>query len=326
MSPEDLIAVPAWLSHLRRFPLDGALLLFDRRSGLNARCEGEETAHLRMRAPRVVQFGITNRCNLACTFCSRDLEAGSAWTAESAFTLLAGLAEAGVLEVAFGGGEPFVFKGFARLVRRLHEETPLAVNVTTNGLALTRERLREVAGCLGQLRLSLYEDNAWRERVQLLAEERVRFGANWLVTPERLASLESVILELVALGCRDVLLLSYNGNDRTLHLGPDEAAELARRTAVLARALKGRCELKLDVCWGERMEPVPRLFHRADCGAGREFLVVTSDQRVMPCSFHHTSYPAASAAEVLDVWRHQRDALARPAHDPGCARAPGYGL
>jgi hypothetical protein len=69
--------LPPALAGLRRFPLDGALLLFDRDSGLNALCDGPETAELRQIAPRVVQFGITNRCNLACSFCSRDLAAES---------------------------------------------------------------------------------------------------------------------------------------------------------------------------------------------------------------------------------------------------------
>ncbi len=324
--PEDLIEVPAWLAHCRRFPLDGALLLFDRKTGLNARCEGPETAALSLRAPRVVQFGITNRCNLACTFCSRELSATSDWTVESAFEVLAGLAEYGVLEVAFGGGEPFVFKGFDTLVQRLHDETPLAVNVTSNGTAFRPELLRRVRGSLGEVRLSLYDDNDWRASVGLLVEERIRFGANWLLTPERLPLLEGTVLELVARGCRDVLLLSYNGRDEALHLAPQQSADLATRVAVLARALAGRCVLKLDVCWGERMAPAPRLFSKRDCGAGREFLVLTSDGRVAPCSFHHRSFPARTADEVIAVWREQAGALASAAVEPGCARTTGFGL
>ncbi|MBA3542332.1 MAG: radical SAM protein, partial [Deltaproteobacteria bacterium] len=274
------VAVPPAFARMRRFPMRGALLLFDRDTGTNVLCDGAETAGLDLVAPRVVQFGITNRCNLACTFCSRDLDAESAWTVDSAFAMLAGLAAAGVLEVAFGGGEPWTFKGFATLVRRLHAETPLAVNFTTNGLALTRDRLTEVAGAFGQLRLSLYDDNDWRARVALCAETGARFGVNYLVTPERLATLETTVLELVTLGCPDILLLSYNGADRALHLSPDEARSLAARVTLLGRALGRRTRLALDVCWGDRLEAVPRLIHKPDCGAGREFIVVTSDQRV----------------------------------------------
>jgi MoaA/NifB/PqqE/SkfB family radical SAM enzyme len=322
---ETSIQIPSAFARLRPFPMAGALLLFDRDTGLNVLCDGAETAGLKPVAPRVVQFGITNHCNLACTFCSRDREAPSAWTPDSAFALLAELATAGVLEVAFGGGEPFTFKGFATLVRRLHGETPLAVNITTNGLALTEQRLAEIAGAVGQLRLSLYDDNDWRARVRLCADAGARFGVNYLITPERLSTLATTVVELASLGCRDILLLSYNGQDRRLHLSPSESAALGSQVAALARAMP-QCRIALDVCWGERLEAVPRLFAKHDCGAGAEFIVVTSDRRVMPCSFHHVGVPFASADEVMAIWRERQDVLSSGAEAPGCARVPGFGL
>ena len=311
---------------LRPFPLDGALLLFDRDSGTNVRLDGDETAELRLVAPRAVQFGITNRCNLACSFCSRDVAADSAWTADDAFAILAELARAGVLEVAFGGGEPFAFRGFESLVARLYDETPLAIHATTNGLLLDRRRLQLVRGKLGELRLSLYDDNDWRRTIALLVDEKLRFGVNLLLLPERLPHLESLVLELFALGCRDVLLLSYNGPDRARHLSPADADALATRVALLHRAVGRRGRLSLDVCWGERMERVPRHFARGDCGAGRDFIVLTSDKRLMPCSFHHASFPIRDAADVMAQWRDRRAELAAPSTIAGCARRADYGL
>lgn len=317
---------PPELAWMRPFPMDGALLLFDRESGTNVLCDGPETAHLRQHAPRVVQFGITNHCNLACSFCSRDLEAESAWTLDDAFHILADLSRAGVLEVAFGGGEPWAFPRFADLVRRLHDQTKLAVNFTTNGVALTRARLDTIRCYYGQLRLSLYDDNDWQGRVAMLIDAGARFGINYLVTPSRLRDLETIVLRLAAQGCRDVLLLSYNGLDRALHLDAGSIRELDRRARALAHGLSGRMTLKLDVCWGRRLEGVPRLFDRGDCGAGRDFIVLTSDRQVMPCSFHNVRIPIRSAADVLDVWQRRRTELASASRIPGCARAPGYGL
>jgi MoaA/NifB/PqqE/SkfB family radical SAM enzyme len=322
MRPEERIPVPAWLRGFRRFPLDGALLLFDRATGLNARCEGPETAHLRMRAPRAVQFAITNACNLSCAFCSRDQASASHWTLESAFEMLKGLSEAGVLEVAFGGGEPFVFRGFEKLLERLHAETALAVHATTNGTRLTEDLVRAVRPHLGELRVSLYEDNAWRDTVRMLSRLGVRFGVNWLVTPERLPFVEATVLELVALGCGDVLMLNYKGPDATLHLSAAQKEALAGSVMTLAGALGRRCALKLDVCWSEHLDVVPRLFAKADCGAGREFVVLTSDQRMMPCSFHHLSIPATSASHVLARWTDQAHALREAANIRGCSRRP----
>lgn len=306
--------------------MDGALLLFDRSSGTNVLLDGEELAHLRQRAPRSIQFGLTNLCNLACRFCSRDREAESSWTAETAFTFLAELADAGVLEVAFGGGEPFAFRGFTELVARLHDETPLAVHVTTNGLLLSRSRLATLRGKLGELRLSIYDDNDWRRRVALLADSGTRFGINLLVLPERLPELEVLVFELVELGCRDLLLLSYNGFDRSLHLSRAQAADLAARVGILHRALGPRARITLDICWGERMARVPRLLDRRDCGAGRDFVVVTSDKRLMACSFHDRSHRIENAADVLRVWSHERAVLSAPSSLPGCARLSNFGL
>jgi MoaA/NifB/PqqE/SkfB family radical SAM enzyme len=273
-----------------------------------------------------VQFAITNQCNLACSFCSRDLLAESEWTVDSAFGFLEDLANAGVLEVAFGGGEPWAFSKFPELVRRLYDETPLAVNFTTNGLAMTFARLRMIEGRYGQIRLSLYDNNDWERRVAMLGDAGARFGVNYLVTPQRLPDLEVVVLRLVALGCRDVLLLSYNGSDQRLHLNCHQSKELSGRVRQLGRALRGRAVLKLDVCWGERLDAVPRLFDKADCGAGRDFIVVTSDRQLMSCSFHHLRIPIACADEVMEIWRTRQGQLASPSVIPGCARAPEYGL
>lgn len=320
------ITVPNAFRHWRRFPLDDALLLFDRDTGWNALCDGAETAGLRQQAPRVVQFAITNVCNLACTFCSRDVTARSEWTPESAFTFLRDLDQLGVLEVAFGGGEPFAFRGYDDLVRRLRAETGLAVNATTNGRLLDDRRLTALRGCHGQVRLSLYDDIDWREQVRRLAHSGERFGVNLLLTPERLPRLEAMLFELAALGCRDVLLLRYKGADRRLQLDREAARDLDGRIAITAKALAAHAVVKLDVCFGEWLAATPRLLDRADCGAGRDFVVVTSDRRVSPCSFHQTSLPAASAAALLAAWRNDALLLQSAATIAGCARLPDHGL
>ncbi len=71
----------------RSFPLDGKLLRFDRVSGENQLWSGPETAHLRQRAPRVLQIAITNVCNKSCAFCYRPLDAASEWTFDDLLAL-----------------------------------------------------------------------------------------------------------------------------------------------------------------------------------------------------------------------------------------------
>lgn len=301
---------PDWRPHA----LDGALLWFHRTTGTNLRIDGPHTRHLRRRAPRLVLFGITNACNLACTFCSRDREARSEWTVDSAFDVLAGLARAGTLEVAFGGGEPLAFRGFDALVHRLASETPLAIHFTTNGTLLTDERLARLSPSLGEVRVSLYDDNDWEACVERLARAGQTFGVNILATPDRVPGLPAQLHTLHQLGCRDAAVLRYVGNDPKLRLAP---ADEARLTEVLADS---PLRTRLSVCFGDTLTEVPRLFG-GDCGAGLDFVTLTSDRKLKACSFQGPGIPVASAEDVLAAWTGRRELLSAPSPLQGCARA-----
>jgi hypothetical protein len=303
-------AIHGWRAHA----LDGAVLWFQPGTGLHVRWDGPATRAVRRRAPRVVMFGITNRCNLTCSFCSRDAAAPSRWTSDSAFDILAGLAAAGTLEVAFGGGEPLSFRGFDALVARLRAETPLAVHVTTNGTFLHGERLRRLRPLLGEIRVSIYDDNPWQERIAALAALDGPFGANLLVTPARLPAVPALLDRLAALGCPEVSLLSYVGPDPALHLGADGDRQLA------AIATASPIRARVSVCLGDRLDPAPRLFATGDCGAGRDFVSIGPDGSLRACSFGGAAVSVATAADVLAAWADRQEELARPVAATGCAR------
>lgn len=265
-------------------------------------------------------FGITNACNLACSYCSRDAGRPSTWTVDTAAELLEKLAAAGVLEVAFGGGEPFAFRGFADLLARLFRTTPLALHVTTNGTLLTDELLAMVAPMLGQLRLSLHENVAWRTAAARLSAAGVRWGPNVLVDARTLDELPAVLRDVQALGASDVSLLSYVGPDPARH---PSAADLAR-CADIVRASPLPC--RVSVCFGQRLgvdrlqaglEPV------AYCAAGIDFVTITPDRRLQACSFQDDGQPFVDAADLLQQWRARHASLLAPSRRRGCARLAG---
>lgn len=308
----DLAALAGAAPQLRAHPLDGALLFFDPRRGLNVRIDGPATRGLRRQAPRTLLFAITNRCNLACSFCSRDAGAASGWDEASAHAALVEFAAGGVLEVAFGGGEPLAFRGFDRLLERLRRDTELALHVTTNGTLLTPERARRLAERCGEVRVSIYEE-AWPARIDPLVRAGATVGANVLCTPERLASLPELLRRLADRGVHDVALLRYVGPDAALHLDDDGEARLAE--AILGSPLRAR----VATCFGDRLHAVPRLWE-GGCGAGSEFMTVTADRRIRGCSFHEVAIPFGSAAEALAIYRAGGRGLEAPAGRRGCAR------
>ena len=131
--------------------------------------------------------------------------------------------------------------------------------------------------------------------------------------------------ELLALGVRDFLLVSYKGADPALHLDAGEYQRLAGFINGIYRQLGTQIQIKLDACWGNALPNVPRLFVEDDCGAGDAILSITSDKRIKPCSFHHLSIPFDTIDEVRAYWERVR--LAREtAHIAGCARLPNRGI
>ena len=299
---------------LRSIPLDGARLWFDRSTGLNVRVDSPATRTLKQTAPRTVLFGITNACNLSCGFCSRDVKAPSHWTAETAFDTLKAFDALGVLEVAFGGGEPLVFRGFDELLTRLKEETSLALNVTTNGALLTPERALHLAGHVGEVRVSLYDDNPWREALTMLAAAGAHTGANVIIDRDRLAELPALLAELPSLGCHDVALLRFIGSDGKKELTP---IELRRLSAIIREA---PVRVRLSTCFANTLSDVPRLFPASDCGAGSDFVTITSDRKLKACSFHHDAMPFESAEQAITLWKERRERLSKRAPFSGCAR------
>lgn len=305
----------------RRYNLDGAALWFHPATGTHVRVDAGATRSLRRTAPRVVMFGITNACNLACSYCSRDIERPSTWTVTSAATMLEDLARAGVLEVAFGGGEPFAFRGFPELLERLHATTALALNVTTNGTLLTPALLDRVGPLLGQVRLSLHDSADWRAAARRLAASPVRWGANVLVDDDAVASLPELLAELRELGATDASLLAYVGPDPARHPSP---ASLTRCAEIVQDSV---LPCRVSVCFGRRLG-VDRLLAdletTGDCGAGVDFVTITPDQRLQACSFQDDALPITDAADVLRRWRRDRATFDAPAQRRGCARLDSH--
>jgi len=90
-------------------------------------------------------------------------------------------------------------------------------------------------------------------------------------------------------------------------------------------SLNGIAQMKFDSCWGDSLVGVPRLFEQDDCGAGDEFLSITSDRRIKPCSFHHWSIPFQTLDDVRTYWQTQRRNR-QAAATGGCARLPQRAL
>ena len=124
---------------------------------------------------------------------------------------------------------------------------------------------------------------------------------------------------------RDFLLLSYKGDDTRLHFSGEQYQQFADFLNQMYKSLNGLAQIKLDVCWGNSLPDVPRLFRHEDCGALDDFISITSDKQLKPCSFHHWTIPFDTIDDLRAFWEKRRQQTI-PAMTGGCARLPDRGL
>ncbi|UXN74948.1 pyrroloquinoline quinone biosynthesis protein PqqE [Devosia sp. A8/3-2] len=124
---------------------DASPVLVDANDGL-AILEGQSVAQA-YGIPLAVLLEMTHRCPLQCGYCSNPVEmerAGNELSTDEWKKVLTELAEIGVLQVHFSGGEPSVRKDSVELVRHAND-LGLYTNLITSAVLITKERLTEIA-------------------------------------------------------------------------------------------------------------------------------------------------------------------------------------
>src|SRR5258708_9053189 len=97
--------------------------------------------------PLAVLAELTHRCPLQCPYCSNASEVergGSELTTEEWKKVLTELADIGVLQIHFSGGEPTARKHLVELVQHA-SEVGLYSNLIPSAVLLTREKLSALA-------------------------------------------------------------------------------------------------------------------------------------------------------------------------------------
>jgi PqqA peptide cyclase len=124
------------LAETARDPRDGLAVL-------ESRASTAETFGI----PLAVLAELTHRCPLQCPYCSNpiELDRGSTELTTAEWKkVLSELAEIGVLQVHFSGGEPTARKDLVELVQHA-SEVGLYTNLITSAVLLTREKLAALA-------------------------------------------------------------------------------------------------------------------------------------------------------------------------------------
>ena len=300
--------------------------------------------------PLEVHLAVTSRCAAGCSGCYLDATPdGVEPPRAEMLSALDALRDAGVLTVAFGGGEPTTREDVGELAReaRARGITPV---LTTSGLGLGPakiERLRAFA----QVNVSYdgvgedYEAvrgfdgaGAAERAIRALVGAGIAVGVNVVLTRDTFDRLPLTLARARSLGAREAQLLRYKPAGRAAsldylarRLSPAQGRALGPMLRALAadaaRDAPGAFHVRIDCALIPFLSADPELAGRADdltrlgifgCEAGGALAAVRVDGLVAPCSFaapttlRATDLPRRTEDAELARWRAWNAAPAEP--------------
>ncbi|MCB9689495.1 MAG: radical SAM protein [Alphaproteobacteria bacterium] len=306
LRPERFGALLAW-------PLPAAVLLLDHDGARAAIDAGAQVVGTRdapaqaLSAPIEVHVAVTGRCPASCDGCYLDAGPDGAPPDPALDDDLRKLADAGVLEIALGGGEVLLRDDLLDLGERIRA-LGMVPNLTTSGFGLTETHARRMAATFGQVNVSLdglgadyAEVRGWDgaalglRAIRTLVAAGVRAGVNTVIARPNLRSLEAMGDALAALGVSEWQWLRFKPAGRGRQAWDRLAPGTADLLGLWPRALAIERDTGLVLRWDCAMVPflaahrVPvdhlRTLAVEGCPGGRSLLARGLDGRFAPCSF-----------------------------------------
>lgn len=303
-----------------------------------------------LRTPLTVHLDLTFRCNSRCIFCydSSGAHQGTAeLTTEEVKRILDECQAMDVVEVQFGGGEPFIREDFLDLVAHAKRRN-LRIFILTNGTLITEEKARSLAAVMDRrfdnIQVSL--DGARpevhdRQRgvkgnfekamagIRNLQQSGFSPVVNTVLTKLNYEHIPEMIPFLIDGGIQVFRVLRLQPLGRCLHsslydelkLTPEQSESIFEFLFQKREELFGQLQISKDnACifpmssrtLRSRVLPQPGREPVSDaCGAGTSKLAVGPDGSVFPCSYMY-EFPelrvgSARESTLQELW--DRDEL-----------------
>lgn len=284
-------------------------------------------------SPREAHLQVTEACGLPCVHCHMGAEADGAHVPEATLTArLDALAAAGVLRVAFGGGEPLRHPALPRVAAHARA-LGLGVGVTTSGVApdLDLSAFDQINVSLDGLGPTFRATRGYDGADAALAMIRrhagrgTRVGVNLVLERRTFDEAEATVAAAVEAGATDVQLLRLKPVGRAVAdyaarvLTPAQALEvwpLAQRLMAAYPALTVRLDCASVPFLAAHDVDIARLrdFGFRGCHGATDLVSVDPRGAAHPCSFA-PARPGESAAWAAGV---THGACADCAYQPIC--------
>ncbi|MDD5385399.1 MAG: radical SAM protein [Gallionella sp.] len=286
--------------------------------------QGHVVATCSFSAPLYVAWETTHRCNATCKHCysnsSPDADCAVEMSTSEGIDVIDQLANAGVLVLAFSGGEPLLRRDWEDLVSHAVARG-LSVNLGTNGSSISRKTASAIQRLgVRSVTVSIDSHNAYthdnlRQKpglfneavnaVKLLAEKKIRVVIGFTPTRLNWKDGKSVIELARQIGASAVNLSEYvpaGRGDLSLALRPDELHEVLMEWIHLREVYKRDLELIWHDCRVGLLVPDSEKRNYVGCGAGRLVARICPDGTVTPCVFLSSPIGSFRTHSFQDMW------------------------
>lgn len=278
------------------------------------------------RAPLYIAWEVTLQCNAHCLHCYSESGPGVRHPLElstpDALAIIDQLAEAGLLILAFSGGEPLMRRDIFQLIDRAVAKG-LVVTVATNG-AIINDRMAQRLSQAGVRSVTVSLDGAcaathdhFRQRPGLYdrtvraISTLVRHGQRVVVsfTPTRINYREGpdVVRLAYELGAWAVNMSEYvpaGRGTRDLSLAPEVLHGVVRQWIDMRREYAGRMRIIWHDCRVALLVPPEEQDRYSGCGAGKLTARIRVDGTLTPCVFLPTAAGNLKETPFREIWVH----------------------
>ncbi|MBU4099706.1 radical SAM protein [Patescibacteria group bacterium] len=281
-----------------------------------------------LNSPTLADIQITTKCNLHCPHCyaSSSLNGGNiAW--EDLILALDSFSDAGVFQLALGGGEPTLHPKFIQILKAARERG-ITPNLTTNGKDLTSEIAEAMGRYCGAVALSAegVEEDFERRRhfkwekfcqsAKLLKKHGNKLVFQITASCGNIEKLPRIIDCLLGFESYGLILLAYKPVGRGKFF--DDVLTV-RENSLVKNIIKecldkveNKTKIGFDCCFAKGIielakETFSFNFEVVEgCSALRNSLAVTKDLDVVPCSFINHAVGNLKQESLERIWNGEK--------------------
>lgn len=275
-------------------------------------------------APLYIAWEVTLQCNARCLHCYSEsgpgIHAPNELNTEQALKVIDDLAEAGLLILAFSGGEPLLRRDIFTLIERAVDRQ-LVVNVATNGAVINdrlAQRLKESG--VRSMTVSLDGSNAethdyFRQvpglfkrtlrAIETLVKNDLRVVVSFTPSSLNYEQGPDVVRLAYELGASAVNMSEFVPAGRGTHemaLSPEILREVVQQWIDMRREYKDRMQIIWHDCRVALLVPPEERDRYSGCGAGKLTARLMVDGTLTPCVFLPNAAGNLKDRPFREVW------------------------